>query len=298
METFRDLSTSKKILHIAGGVVAAAAVAMVMKKIFFRRAAREANPRDLVILRQVGRGPYAPSMSPFPLKLETFLRMAKIPYQSVHSLKMSSKGKTPWIQYNDDDVADSAFCVDYLNDKFGVDLNANLSRQQRAVARAFEKMVEEGTLYWSLALYRWVYPDDRSLVKKSLGIPFFVFWMISRAVRKAAWAQGTGRHSVEEVDRIMEADLTAIADFLDDKMFMFGDTPTEVDCCLFGMFCQFRYNLRGLKPEKVFEKFPKLINYCDRIKTLYWPDWDDKITHGKFSGVGRKTVIREEVFRP
>ncbi|XP_041361706.1 failed axon connections homolog [Gigantopelta aegis] len=286
------------MLHIAGGVVAAAAVVVVVKKIFFKQSPPAANPRDLVILRQIGRGPYAPSMSPFPLKLETYLRMAKIPYQSVHSFKMSSKGKTPWIQYNDDDVADSAFCVDYLNDKFGVDLNSNLSRQQRAVARAFEKMVEEGTLYWSLLLYRWVYPVDRSLMMKTFGLPFFAFWIISRSLRKAVWAQGTGRHSVEEVDRIIEADMRAISDFLGDKMFMFGDTPSEVDCSLFGMLCQPRYNMRGLKPEKLLEKFPNLVKYCDRMKSLYWPDWDDKITHGEFSGIGRNTVIREETFRP
>ncbi len=31
---------------------------------------------------------------------------------------MSAKGKTPWITYQDEDVADSSFCVKYLNKKF------------------------------------------------------------------------------------------------------------------------------------------------------------------------------------
>ena len=38
-------------------------------------------PRDKVTLFGIPRAPYAPSMSPFPLKLETYLRMAKVPYQ-------------------------------------------------------------------------------------------------------------------------------------------------------------------------------------------------------------------------
>ncbi|XP_041360539.1 failed axon connections homolog isoform X2 [Gigantopelta aegis] len=264
----------------------------------FSVASREANPRDLVILRQIGRGLYAPSMSPFPLKLETYLRMAKIPYQSVHSFKMSSKGKTPWIQYNDDDVADSAFCVDYLNDKFGVDLNANLNCQERAVARAFEKMVEEGTLFWSLVLYRWVYPVDRSLMLKVFGFSSYWMWVMVSYVRNMAWAQGSGRHSQQEVDHILEGDLRAVSDLLGDKMFIFGDTPSEVDCSLFGFLSQYRYNMCGLKPEQIIETFPNLGKYCDRIQSLYWPDWDDKITHGEYSGIGPYTVIKEEIFRP
>ena len=39
------------------------------------------DPRDVVILCGLPRGPAAPSYSPFPVKLETYLRAAKIPYK-------------------------------------------------------------------------------------------------------------------------------------------------------------------------------------------------------------------------
>ena len=60
---------------------------------------------------------------------------------------MSSKGKTPWITYNGVDVADSQFCIEYLNKQFSVDLNKDLSSVERSTARAFQKMTEEH-LYW------------------------------------------------------------------------------------------------------------------------------------------------------
>ena len=41
----------------------------------------EVYPADTVVLQQVPRGTRAPSRSPFPLKLETYLRLAQIPYQ-------------------------------------------------------------------------------------------------------------------------------------------------------------------------------------------------------------------------
>ena len=60
---------------------------------------------------------------------------------------MSSKGKTPWMEYNGEAVADSQFCIDFLNKKLGIDLNQHLSSEERAVARAFQKMTEED-IYW------------------------------------------------------------------------------------------------------------------------------------------------------
>ena len=50
-------------------------------------------PRDKVILFQIPRCLYAPSFSPFPLKLETYLRMAKIPYEVGESWHVA------WLQY-------------------------------------------------------------------------------------------------------------------------------------------------------------------------------------------------------
>lgn len=37
--------------------------------------------QDTVVIYGVGRGLHVPSASPFPLKLETFCRLAQIPYR-------------------------------------------------------------------------------------------------------------------------------------------------------------------------------------------------------------------------
>ena len=41
---------------------------------------RSSWPADLVVIHKLGKGPAAPSLSPYPIKLETYLRMAKIHY--------------------------------------------------------------------------------------------------------------------------------------------------------------------------------------------------------------------------
>ncbi|XP_041361009.1 failed axon connections homolog [Gigantopelta aegis] len=299
MEGLHKMDSCQRLAWLAGGVVTAAVAVITVKRIFFQhRRTAVPNPRDVVILHQIGRGGYAPSLSPFPLKLETYLRMAKIPYQSVHSFRMSTKRKTPWIEYNEDTVADSGFCIEYLNDKFGLDLNKNLSKEERAVARAFEKLNEDA-LYWSLVMYRWIYPVDRSIVTTVFGMPWFVKWKIQRNMKKTTWAQGTGRHVPHEVDHLIETDLRAISEYLGKKKFFFGDTATEVDCSLFGILCQPIYHMPGLKPHTMIkEKFPNLIDYCNRIRVTFWPDWEDKITNGRYCGVGPNSEIREQIIRP
>ncbi len=60
---------------------------------------------------------------------------------------VGTKGKLPWITYNGVDVEDSQLCIDYLNKECGVDLSRHLSPTDRAIARAFVRMMEEAH-YW------------------------------------------------------------------------------------------------------------------------------------------------------
>ena len=88
-----------------------------------------------------------PNFSPPCMKLETYLRMTKIPYECDNSFKMSSKGKMPWIEYNGQEISDSNFCIEFLNKEFGVDVDDHLSDEQKGIARAALVMLEENT-YW------------------------------------------------------------------------------------------------------------------------------------------------------
>ena len=61
-----------------------------------------------------------------------------------------------------------------------------------------------------------------------------------------------------------------------------GDKPTEVDCTLFAFVALMKY--ASLHPEeddnykysakKLCNQYPNLSSYCDRVKNLYYQDWD------------------------
>ena len=70
-------------------------------------------------------------------------------FQNVHAYKTGPKGKSPWIEYNGEVVGDSQFIMSYLSEKLEVDLNKTLSKEHKATARAFQKMVDE-YMYWSV----------------------------------------------------------------------------------------------------------------------------------------------------
>ena len=50
----------------------------------------------------------------FSLKLETWIRLNKIPYENVYSIKFSKKGQIPYIELNGNQLADSNLIIPKL----------------------------------------------------------------------------------------------------------------------------------------------------------------------------------------
>ena len=289
METLKNLASQNPTVSYCVGGTATVIVLYTVKDLFWKLALRlivqdktsiTDVPPGTVILHQVRRGTRCPSLSPFPLKLETFLRLANIPYVNDLSGAQSSKGKTPWMTLDGVDVADSQLCIKYLKNKLNLDVNSKLTKEQQGVSQAIQVMVDEH-LYWTLVYNRWVYDKKKTLVKRHFNPPAPILWMITRMVKKQLHGQGMGRHTDEEVWSFMLDDLSALNNYLADKAFMMGAELTEVDCSVFGMLCQFVYMQEDdVCKGMVQDKFPKLYAYVERIKDSLWPDWNDICTEG------------------
>lgn len=231
-----------------------------------------------LILHQFPRTSVAPSLSPFALKLETYLRLAKTVYQNDFNKPFSGKGKCPWISYNNQDVADSSMCIDFLKNVTNVDLNAHLSETDKAIARAFQKMVEE-ELTWVLSLWRWTY-DKEETVLKQMGAGkikgFMMLKMFRSRIKGYAHGHGIGRHSQTEVMKIGEDDIKALGDFLGSKKYFMGENVSEVDCTVFAILAEILYTSPTC-PLTTFikEKYTNLAEYCDRFKGEVWSDWEE-----------------------
>ena len=228
-----------------------------------------------------------PSPSSFVLKLMTYLRMAKITYKVIETLKTSSKGKIPFIIYKGKEMTDSAFIIEFLNKEFKIDLNSGLSDTEKSVSLAFQRLCEEN-LYWNMVYHRWFDGKNKFFDKFVMsgvvkaGMKVFAAVKYKPHVKANLNGHGLGRHSPEEIYRIAEKDINALSTFLGEKQFLMGDEPTEVDAAIFGLMAQFAYVPIGIKEEILIkDKFPNIVEYCDRMKAKYWPDWDEHCAQTK-----------------
>jgi len=217
-----------------------------------------------------------PNASPFCMKMETYLRMANLPYEAVNSgdVLKAPKRKLPYIDDGGTIVADTAFIIEYLKGRYGDPLDAALSSLDGALATAFQRLLEED-LYWAIVHTRWSQEDGWALTKAAFfaGLPIPLRWILPPMARRAMLSEmrghGMGRHSAQEIYAIGRRDVTAVADFLADKPFLLGERPTSIDATAYA----FLANLLWAPVESPIRQHaqgrPNLEAYCQRMKSQY-----------------------------
>lgn len=233
----------------------------------------------MITLYSFGPGFGLPDPSPFVTKAEVLLKMAKLPYRADTSgFKKAPKGKLPYI---DDDggetIADSTFIRWHLEKKYKIDFDRGLSPEQRAIAWAFEKMLEEH-LYWAVVHARWM--DDANFAKgpatffRAIPAPVrpFLVAIIRRRLRQTLHGQGIGRHSHDEIVALGTRSVDATADYLGTKPFMMGAEPTGLDATAFAFVAGVLCPLFDTPLRSAAERHENLKQYVGRMTARFYPD--------------------------
>jgi glutathione S-transferase len=222
-----------------------------------------------------------PSISPFCLKLELYLRIVDLPFEAVIDATPfgAPKGKLPWIEHEGKKIGDSGFVIEYLETRFGCDANAGLSAAERAIAHSLRRLMEEN-LYWTMVYDRWMVDGNWRTFRDVVlgGVPAVLRPVIAqiarRGVRRQLQGHGIGLHSHDEIHAIGRRDLGAIADFLGDKPFLMGDEATEIDAVAYGLLSNIMNVpiVSPLKDEAL--KRANLVGYVGRIEQRYFAAGD------------------------
>ncbi|XP_064458700.1 failed axon connections-like [Ornithodoros turicata] len=243
--------------------------------------------RDVVYLYQFTRCPTLPGISPFCLKVETWLRMTQLKYENVdHKLKFKSKkGQLPFVELNGEEIADSDIIIKQLSKHFEKDVDAGLTTEQRNVSHAFCSMLNNHT-GWVSRCWRYRHPgqflkaaqmDVKRMLNSKLpkGVLQFFFKLAFKSNVQQTIGHGLGRHTTEEILEFGKEDLKNMSQYLGEKQFFFGSEPHLLDCVAFSHLCQFIYvPFEGIV-QFMEQECPNLLAFVNRMKERYWPDWDE-----------------------
>lgn len=233
--------------------------------------------RDVVYLYQFPSCRTIVTVSPFALKVETWLRWQNIPYESIRGVKRWSKHQQiPFIELNGEQIADSNIIIQTLQKKFDRK-DEGLSKEEQSVSRAVSMMIENQTVM-SYFYYRYVEDAVKFIGTWQFINPVFRFFagrMFKKSFDKRAKHHGIGKHEVSEIYDFGIQDFQAVSDLLGEKQYFFGDKMTTLDCYLFGHLCQVLYiPVEYPHKEYIHKNCGNLVEYTERIKKELWPDWD------------------------
>src|SRR5215475_4762144 len=233
----------------------------------------------MITLYGFGAGFGLPEISPFVTKTEVQLKMAGLTYRKERAMPPASpKGQLPFIVDEGQQIADSTFIRAHIERKYGFDFDAGLSREARAQAWAFERMIEHH-VYWALVGARWVDPDNFARGPAH----FFDGAPEDRRERLREDAQfriaenyllsGLGRHAPgDDVDLALRS-IFALSVQLDEKPYLQGDVPCGLDATAFGALAGILTPFFDSRLRDRAEEFPNLAAYVDRMMLQYYPEF-------------------------
>jgi glutathione S-transferase len=219
-----------------------------------------------------------PNLSPFCCKLETWLRIAGIPYQVVETPdpRKGPKGKLPFIEDEGVRIADTSIIVDHLARTRGVDPDAGLDASQRAVALLVQRTLEEH--YAFVLAYTHLVRDDgvRHTRARFDALPALVGPLVARLVRgqvkKLLWYQGILRHSDEEIMESARRDWHAILMFMSEGPFFFGKQATSLDAVVFATLATSVLTPIESPIRDFLRSQPACVEYAEMMRARFFPE--------------------------
>lgn len=219
-----------------------------------------------------------PDPSPFVMKTEVLLKMSGLPYETnSKGFRRAPKGKLPYIDDDGERIADSTFIRWHIEKKYNIDFDRGLTPEQRGIAWAFEKMLEDQA-YWTVVDARWL--DDANFAKgpalffRRVPAPLrpFVVWSIRRKFRNGLRSHGIGRHSPPEIAALGIRSIDAVADYLGQNPYFMGSEPSGIDATVFAFTAGALCPVFDTPLRTAAERHDNLRRYVGRMAARHYPD--------------------------
>jgi glutathione S-transferase len=220
-----------------------------------------------------------PNLSPFCCKLETWLRIAQIPYEVIDTPdpRKGPKGKLPFIEDDGVRIADSSRIIDHFARTRGADPDARLDDGQRSIALLVQRTLEEH--YAFVLAYTHLLRDEglRHTRSRFDSVPAImrplVSRMVQRQIRDLLWKQGILRHSDAEIVESALRDWRAVLAMMSGGPFFFGDEATGVDAIVFGTLATTVLTPIESPIRDFLRSQPGCLAYAERMRERFFPEF-------------------------
>ena len=218
--------------------------------------------------------------SPFVTKVNLFMLVNDIEFEIIcdfSKLQKAPKKKFPVIDDDGNMIADSMFILDYLSDKYNVNMDHWLTEEQRATAHLIGKSLEEN-LYWCLVHSRWINNDTWPIIKERFfnGMPFPLNKLIPIIARsgtkKRIQGHGMGAHTNSEIHDIADRSFNSISTLLGNKRFMFGEKISSLDLIVFAQIGAFTLSSLDNQMTQLAKKYDNLVTLTQEIQNTHYPN--------------------------
>lgn len=223
-------------------------------------------------------------LSPFSVKLQTWLRLARLPFTTRLSIpSRMPQGKLPVLDMDGQRLPDSTAIINALRERHGDPLGDwQRTPEQRALARAVQSMLETD-LYFTAVWWRWTPPGNQALLRaemahyfQALGVPKLLaplaFAQARKGIQKQLQGQGAGRKSPEELTANGEQIMSALRDCLGEQPFLLGDAPATIDATGFAFLHTLLNTPLDIPLKTRVLAMPTLVAYHQRMLALCWPE--------------------------
>lgn len=214
-----------------------------------------------------------PAGGPFDLKLLAWLTLAGVPYEQTFEddPRKGPKGKSPWIEFEGQRIGDTEIVIDLLGKRYGVDLDQDLTPEQRAIGHAWRRTFEEHfhqVLEWELLIHPagWTFMESSMRESAPPVLGRIVPHLVRSHFRKQLHARGIGRHPPEIIEAKGRADLDALAAYLQGRTFLVSDQPTSSDAAVFGLIAPMVYWSMATPVALYARSLPSVAAFCERMR--------------------------------
>ena len=234
----------------------------------------------MIRLYRSGRFETLGDASPFVCKLETWMRMARVPFEAevlpVTTLLQNAPRKLiPYIDDGRERLGDSSLIIRYLQDKYDDPLGDRTLSHDQVMLGSLIKTLCEHELFYIMIYGRWIdgdylsfsrflarqEPEDRRAQAAELSLKY---------VKDMLNAYRIGRYEPEFVQQALQEKLEVLSHFLGDQPWLLGNVPSMFDAGLYAILASFIHFPLPNKHVEIARGYENLVAYCDRIKaTVY-----------------------------